>query len=134
MTIQEGQSAAFNVTFSPQTSGAASATLTFVSNGVPTSTIDALTGTGVKAPSHTVNLSWNPSSSSNIVGYNIYRSTLGTACGTYARLNTSLNASTSYGDSSVIDGQSYCYVTTAVNSSNEESDYSAVVEATIPAP
>lgn len=134
MTIQEGQSAAFNVTFSPQTTGAASATLTFVSNGVPTSTIDALTGTGAKAPSHTVNLSWNPSSSSNIVGYNIYRSTLGTACGTYARLNTSLNASTSYGDSSVIDGQSYCYVTTAVNSSNEESDYSAVVEATIPAP
>lgn len=134
MTIQAGHSAAFNVTFSPQTTGTASATLTFVGNGAPTSITDALTGTGTKAPSHTVNLSWNPSSSSNIVGYNIYRSTLGTACGAYTKLNASLNASTSYGDSSVIDGQSYCYVTTAVNSSNEESAYSAVVEATIPAP
>jgi Abnormal spindle-like microcephaly-assoc'd, ASPM-SPD-2-Hydin len=134
MTIQAGHSAAFNVTFSPQTTGTASATLTFVSNGVPTSITDALTGTGTTAPSHTVNLSWNPSSSSNIVGYNIYRSTFGTACGSYARLNSSLNESTSYGDSSVVDGQSYCYVTTAVNSSNEESAYSAVVRAIIPAP
>lgn len=134
VTIQAGHSAAFNVTFSPQTTGAASATLTFVSNGVPTSITDSLTGTGTTPPAHTVSLSWNPSTSSNIVGYNIYRSTLGTACGTYARLNTSLNVATSYGDSSVVDGQSYCYVTTAVNSSNEESEYSAVVQATIPAP
>jgi hypothetical protein len=134
MTIQAGQSAAFTVTFNPQSIGAASATLTFASNAAPPTITDALTGTGTKAPVHTVNLSWKASTSTDIVGYNIYRSTFGTACGAYARLNSALNHSTTYGDSSVVDGTTYCYVTTAVNGSNEESAYSAVVQAKIPAP
>jgi Abnormal spindle-like microcephaly-assoc'd, ASPM-SPD-2-Hydin len=134
ITIQAGQSAQFTVTFSPQTTGAASATLTFASDASPSTTADALTGTGTTAPAYTVNLSWNASTSSDIVGYNVYRSNFGTACGSYAKLNSALNPSTSYGDSSVADGQTYCYVTTAVNGSNQESAYSAVVEATIPAP
>jgi hypothetical protein len=134
MTIQAGQSAAFTVTFNPQSIGAASATLTFASNAAPPTITDALTGTGTKAPVHTVNLSWKASTSTDIVGYNIYRSTFGTACGAYAKLNSALNHSTTYGDSSVVDGMTYCYVTTAVNGSNEESSYSAVVQAKIPAP
>jgi hypothetical protein len=133
-TIQAGQSAPFTVTFSPQTSGAESATLTFASNAIPSSTADMLSGTGTTAPKHTVNLAWEASTSSNIVGYNVYRSTFSSSCGMYARLNSSPEKSTYYGDSSVVDGDTYCYVTTAVNSSNEESPYSAVVEAKIPAP
>jgi hypothetical protein len=132
--IPAGKSATFTVTFNPQAAGSASGTLTFTSNAVPSSTVDDLTGTGTSDPQHTVSLSWNASSSSNIVGYNVYRSTYVTSCGAYSKLNSALNTSTSYGDSSVVDGQKYCYVTTAVNSKKEESAYSAVVEATIPAP
>ena len=132
--IPAGKSATFTVTFNPQATGSASGTLTFTSNAVPSSTVDDLIGTGTSDPQHTVSLSWNPSSSSNIVGYNVYRSTYVTSCGAYSKLNSALNTSTSYGDSSVVDGQKYCYVTTAVNSKKEESAYSAVVEATIPAP
>jgi hypothetical protein len=132
--IPAGKNATFTVTFNPQATGSASGTLTFVSNAAPSSTVDDLTGTGTSDPQHTVSLSWNPSSSSNIVGYNIYRSSYVTSCGSYSRLNSAINKSTSYGDSTVVDGQKYCYVTTAVNSKKEESGYSAVVEATIPAP
>jgi hypothetical protein len=131
-TIQAGQSAEFTVTFSPQITGEASGTLTFDSNGSPSTTADALTGTGTTDTTHTVKLSWDASTSSNIVGYNIYRSPYATACGAYTRLNSALNESTSYGDSSVSSGLSYCYVTTAVNSSNEESHFSTAIEATIP--
>ncbi|HEY6769246.1 MAG TPA: choice-of-anchor D domain-containing protein [Candidatus Sulfotelmatobacter sp.] len=133
MTIQAGHSAQFAVTFSPQTTGAATATMTFVSDASTISTVDDLTGVGVKATTHTVNLSWNPSTSTNVVGYNVYRSIFGSGCGAYAKINSTLDASTSYGDNSVADGTTYCYVTTAVNSSDEESSYSAVVEAAIPA-
>ena len=90
------------------------------------------TGTGVAAPVHTVNLSWNASTSPNIIGYNIYRST-GTG-GSYVLINSVLNATTTYIDSSVVDGQTYSYETTAVNSSNEESARSTPVQAAIPAP
>jgi predicted small lipoprotein YifL len=134
LTIPAGQSAEFTVTFSPQTTGAASGTLTFSSNATPSSTINNLAATGTAAQTYTVQLSWAPSTSSNIVGYNIYRSPLGSECGAYARVNSALNPSTSFGDSSVADGQTYCYVTTAVNSSKQESSFSAPVEATVPAP
>jgi hypothetical protein len=134
VTIQAGQTADFTVTFSPQASGAATGTLTFTSNASPPTTTEALTGTGTTPPSYSVDLTWNPSESSNIVGYNIYRSILGTTCGAYTKLNATLDPKTSYTDSTVVDGESYCYVTTAVNSSNKESAYSAVVEAKIPPP
>jgi HYDIN/CFA65/VesB family protein len=134
VTIPAGQSAEFTVTFTPQTAGAASGTLTFSSNATPSSTINNLAATGTAAQTYTVQLSWAPSTSSNIVGYNVYRSPFGSGCGAYARLNTALNPSTFFGDSSVADGQTYCYVTTAVNSSNQESPFSTPVEATVPAP
>jgi mannose/fructose-specific phosphotransferase system component IIA len=134
MTIQAGQSAKFTVTFSPQATGAATGTLTFTSNASPPTTTESLTGTGTAPPSYSVDLAWNASESSNIVGYNIYRSILGTACGAYTKLNATIDPKTSYTDNTVVDGESYCYVTTAVNSSNKESAYSAVVEAKIPPP
>ena len=126
VTIPAGQSAPFTVTFSPQTTGAASATLTFTSNAQTSTTTETLTGTGTPAPVHKVNLSWNASTSSNISGYNIYRALYLTSCGTYVKINSALNTSTLYTDSAVIDGTSYCYATTAVNSSDEESGYSNI--------
>ena len=134
--IAAGTSAPFTLTFTPKTAGAASATLTFTSNAAPSSTTDAATGTGVAAPVHTVNLSWSPSSSPNVSGYNIYRAVYVSSCGAYLKVNGSaLDTATTYSDSSVTDGTNYCYATTAVNSSNEESGYSNVVsDVQIPAP
>jgi hypothetical protein len=135
VTIPAGQSASFTVTFSPQVSGAASATLTFTSNAQPNTTTESLTGTGTPAPVHTVNLSWTASTSPNISGYNIYRAVYTTSCGSFSKINTALNTSTLYTDSVVVDGTSYCYATTAVNSSNEESGYSNIASnVQIPAP
>lgn len=38
-----------------------------------------------------------------------------------------LDTSTLYPDSTVVDGTAYCYASTAVNTSNEESGYSNIV-------
>jgi hypothetical protein len=132
LTILAGQSANFTVTFTPQTSGFASVSASFTSNASNASAPATITGTGVAAPVHSVNLSWNASTSPNVVGYNIYRST--GSGGSYSQINTVLNATTTYTDSSVVDGQTYSYETTAVNSDNEESVHSAPVQAVIPPP
>src|ERR1017187_2444646 len=135
VTIPAGQSASFTVTFSPQTSGAASAALTFSSNAQPATTTETLTGTGTPAATHTVDLSWSASTSSNISGYNIYRAVYTNSCGSFSIINSVLNTSTLYADSAVVDGTSYCYATTAVNSSNQESGYSNIASnVQIPAP
>jgi len=135
MTILAGQSAPFTITFSPVTTGSATATLTFTSNAQPSTTTAALTGTGTPAPTHDVNLSWTASSSPGISGYNIYRAVYASSCGAFSKINPSLDTGTLYTDSVVVDGKSYCYATTAVNSSNEESGYSNVVSnVQIPAP
>jgi len=104
-----------------------SAVLTFTSNAQPATTTEALTGTGTAASTHSVNLSWNASTSSNIAGYNIYRAVFATLCGSYAKINSVLGTSTLYTDSSGVNGTSYCYASTAVNTSNEESGYSNIV-------
>ncbi len=127
VTIPAGQSQPFTVTFSPLVKGAASASLTFTSNAQPSTTVEALTGSGTAAPTHSVNLSWNASSSSDISGYNVYRALYGSSCGGYSKINPVLNTTTLYTDNTVADGASYCYAATAVNSSNQESGYSNIV-------
>ena len=127
VTIPAGQSTPFTVTFSPQVAGAVSATLTFTSNAQPTTTTETVTGTGTAQSTHTVNLSWNASTSSDVTGYNIYRAVYTTGCGSYSKINSVLDTSTLYTDSSVVNGTSYCYASTAVNSNNEESGYSNIV-------
>ncbi len=126
-TIPAGQSASFTVTFSPQTTGTASASLSFTSNA-QSSVTETLTGTGTAPPTHHVNLSWNASTTSGSSGYNVYRAAYAnTACGAFSRINALLNTTTLYNDSTVVDGSSYCYATTAVDSSNQESGYSNII-------
>ncbi len=129
VTITAGNSIPFTVTFSPQAAGAASGKLTFTSDAQTSASAEALTGTGTAAgSSYSVALSWNASTSSNISGYNVYRAMYASsACGSFSKINSTLNTSTLYTDAVVTDGTSYCYATTAVNSSNEESGYSNVV-------
>jgi fibronectin type 3 domain-containing protein len=49
------------------------------------------------------------------------------SCGSYSKINSVLTTTTLYSDSTVVDGASYCYAATAVNTSNEESGYSNIV-------
>jgi hypothetical protein len=88
-----------------------------------------LTGTGTVA--HSVTLNWTASTSSNITGYKVYRST--TSGGPYSLLS-SLGNTTTNTDNSVSSGQTYYYVVTAVNSSNTESPYSNQATAVVPTP
>ena len=135
VTIPAGNSAAFTVTFNPQTTGAMTAALTFTSNAQSSTTVATLTGTGAAVPVHSINLSWNASTSEDISGYNIYRAAYASACGSYSKINSLLNTGTVYTDSVVVDGATYCYATTAVNTSNEESGYSNIVSnVQVPAP
>ncbi len=80
---------------------------------------------------HSVTLTWNPSTSSNVAGYYVYRGS--TSGGPYTKLS-SLLSSDSYVDGSVQVGQTFFYVTTAADSSGDESAYSNEVQATIPSP
>ena len=127
MTINAGQSVQMNLVFSPTKSGSSAATLTLASNASNSQTAESLAGTGV-TPTYSVNLSWNASTSS-VAGYNLYR---GTSTGSYSKINPSLDASAAYTDNSVASGVTYYYAATAVNSSGEESSYSAPLKVVVP--
>ena len=127
LTLAAGQSVSFNVAFSPTNSGTASGTLSISSNASNSQIRESLTGTGID-PQHTVDLSWDPSSSS--VGYNVYRGP--SAAGTYSKINSALDPSTTYIDGTVVSGNTYYYVATAVDSAGQESAYSTPVQAVVP--
>ena len=129
-TLAAGQSVPFTVTFTPSASGASSASLSFSSNASNSPTAQSLTGTGTGVTQHTVALTWG--AAEDAVGYNVYRST--TSGTGYTMINTSLDGSAGYSDSTVVSGQTYYYVTTAVNASSEESGYSNQAQAIIPNP
>lgn len=75
------------------------------------------------AGNSTVSLDWDDNSQSDLVGYNIYRST--TSGSGYVKLNGSLLTDSNYIDSSVTNYTTYYYVVTAENTSALESPYSA---------
>jgi hypothetical protein len=125
--LAPGQSATLSVSFSPTTAGTISGTLTVTSNATNSPLTISLSGTGVQQ--HSVALNWNPSTSS-VVGYFIYRSSV--SGGPYTKLNSTPNSTTSYTDATVVSGQTYYYVVTAVDSSNVESSYSNEVAVSVP--
>lgn len=130
-TISVGQNVPVTIQFTPNASGTATAQGGFTSNAVDSPAIEQLTGTGVAPQSHSVNLSWEPGSGSP-VGYNVYRGTA--QGGPYQMINSSLDASTNYTDSTVASGATYFYAVTEVNAQDQESGYSNVAEAVIPSP
>jgi hypothetical protein len=128
LTVAAGQSVTFNVAFSPASGGTVSGSLSFASNASNSQAVESLSGTGTVTP-HSVNLFWN--SSSDAVGYNVYRSTA--LSGTYSKINSTLEANTAYTDSTVAAGQTYYYAATSVSSSGQESARSTpVVQAVVP--
>jgi hypothetical protein len=129
LTIPAGGRQQYTVTFTPQAVGGASATLSFLSSGGDTVTVQNLTGIGGPSSAHSVNISWDASISRDVVGYNVYRAKR--SDGPYRKIGWVL-ASTIYTDASVSDGGTYYYVTTAVDSSGQESVYSNEVRAVVP--
>jgi hypothetical protein len=78
---------------------------------------------------HVVDLSWNPSTSSSVAGYNLYRSPDGV---NWNKNNVSLIPSTVYSDSSVSNGSTYYYSATAVDIYGHESSKAAAVKVVVP--
>ena len=89
----------------------------------PAATVTAAPG------QHTVSLSWNGPTSSNVVRYNMYRSTIS---GGYYGLLAGAIAGATYNDQSVQSGTIYYYVVTAVDHLGQESTYSNETRATVP--
>ena len=131
LTLAVGQSAAMAVTFTPQASGAASDSLSLLSNASNSPAVASLTGSGSAAVQHSVALTWTDTGS-GISGYNIYRSA--SSGGPFNKINPTPNATTAYSDNSVQAGQTYYYLTTALNAAGTESGYSNQVSAVVPTP
>ena len=131
LTIKAGATAPFTMMFAPQSSGGATATVSFLTSASTTAFTESLTGTGTAAPQHSVDLSWNPSAST-VNGYNVYRGSK--TGGPYSKINSSLDGTITYADGSVQAGQTYFYVTTAVATDGTESTFSNEVNAVIPTP
>ncbi|MGH9430267.1 MAG: choice-of-anchor D domain-containing protein [Terriglobia bacterium] len=130
LTLRSGKNSSFDVTFNPPSTGSFAGNIAVVSNAANSPGNASLAGIGVD--SHAVALSWSPSNSQNIVGYDVYRSVV--PGGPYNQLNSSLVTNTAYTDNAVLAGQTYYYVTTAVNSSDVQSSYSDQAEAQVPLP
>jgi Abnormal spindle-like microcephaly-assoc'd, ASPM-SPD-2-Hydin len=128
VTLSPSQSITLTVQYSPTTAASTAGTLAIASNATVASPTIPISGTGVAQTQHTVSLSWNASTSAT--GYNVYRSaTSGTG---YSRVNSGVDGGLNYSDTSVQNGQTYFYVTTAVDGSGQESAYSSEVSVLIP--
>ena len=140
LTLSVGQTASFNVTFAPATAGSVSGNIALITNALGLAVNVALSGTGVTAGSHSVLLSWIPSTSSDVASYNIYRITSSspTAPPTpYTNLSSVLaticsSTACTYTDTSVQAGQSYWYYAAAVDTGGNVSVPSNIVSAVTP--
>jgi HYDIN/CFA65/VesB family protein len=136
MQLSSGQSTTVNVEFDPKSAGSYSGALTVDSNAKTSIVVVNLSGSVTAPPTnppvgaHYVGLAWDASTSASISGYNVYRGA--SQQGPFAKLNNVLVGGLSYTDDSVNAGDTYYYVTTAVNAQGEESPFSNIAKATIP--
>ena len=79
-----------------------------------------------------VTINWVASTSSGVVGYNVYRGT--TSGGPYTKVNSTPISGTTYIDDNVRAGQTYYYVATSVGVEGNESGHSSQVTTTVPSP
>jgi fibronectin type 3 domain-containing protein len=78
---------------------------------------------------HVVDLSWKASTTTGVVGYNVYRSP---DAASWKKLNPGLIGSTLYSDSTVANSSTYYYSATAVDATGHESTKTAPVKAAVP--
>ena len=131
VTLNPTQTLTLKVQFEPTATGAVTGKLTVSSNSTTGGTAAvALSGTGTAA-AHSVDLSWTaPGSSADpVAGYHIYRAISG---GSLALVNSSMDSSTTYVDSTVVSGSTYNYIVKSVDSSGVESVASNEITVAIP--
>lgn len=129
--LMPGQSTTLVVTFSPSSAGSANAgSVMIASNAVNSPAIVSLTAAGQATAAHSVDLSWNPSSSSGIMGYNVFRSGASHVYGPNP-INPTPVSGTAFTDATVTAGQTYFYVVTTVGSGTSSAP-SNEVSASIP--
>ena len=130
MILAPGQNTTLNVTFSPTVAGTVTGSIIVASDATNSPTIISLSGSGVRASLHSATLSWTPSTSALVGGYNVYRSIV--SGGPYARMTSSPVTTSSYTDFTVEAGHIYYYVVTSLTADTESSE-SSQVSAAIPA-
>jgi len=128
VTITAGQSVSFDVTFTPPSTGNFAGSISFLSNASNSPSTETLSGGGVP---HTVDLSWDPSTSA-VMGYNLYRGMR--SGGPYSKINSSILDGTSFTDGSVESGAIYFYVAKSVDGNSRESSPSNEAKVVIPNP
>ena len=115
----------------PTTSGTHSFTIHVTDSASPATTDSANFAIAIAAGAdHSVMLKWTASPSPGVTGYNVYRSTVSGSA--YSKVNSSPVGGLSYTDATVVNGQTYYYVTTSVNAAGDESSYSTQVKMIIP--
>jgi hypothetical protein len=129
-TIPAGHSVPFTVTFFPDGSDSSSAILSFTSDASNSPTEKVVTLRIVGPVQHKVQLSWKPSTSKHILGYNIYRGNR--SGGPYKKINDVLDPNTRFTDLTVGAGHKYYYLATAVNWRKRESVHSKQIQVVIP--
>ncbi len=128
--LNPGQTATVSMKFAPLKAGSVTGSISLTSNAANSPTKIAVSGTGVASTGHSVKLGWVASTTSGVVGYNAYRSTV--SGGPYTKLNSAAISALQYTDTSVQAGLEYFYVVTAVGSGGVEGSYSTQIAATIP--
>jgi fibronectin type 3 domain-containing protein len=129
VTLAPSKSLTLNVQFSPTATGSVNGTISITSNASDSPPSVSLSATGVEPVQHSAVSTWN-ASTSTVVGYKVYRSTV--TGSSYTKINSSLVSSLTYTDSTVQSGTTYFYGTTAVNSNGVERANSNEVSAAIP--
>jgi hypothetical protein len=129
VSLSPAQNLTLTNQFSPTAAGTVNGSISIISNASGSPAAVSLSGTGVTQVQHSAGLAWN-ASTSTVSGYNVYRGTV--SGGPYIKVNASLVAVLNYMDLAVQSGTTYFYVTTAIDSSSDESVNSNEVSATIP--
>ena len=92
--------------------------------------VTAINFTATPQAIHSVSLTWTGSPTTTVTGYNVYRTTISGSL--FARVNSSPVTGLVYTDSTVLNGLTYYFVTTAVDPNGGESVFSNQVPAIIP--
>jgi Abnormal spindle-like microcephaly-assoc'd, ASPM-SPD-2-Hydin len=129
LILAPGQSTTITSTFAPSATGDATGKITVSSNASNSPASILLSGSGVASGSHSVTLSWTDGAA-GIIGYHAYSGMV--SGGPFVRMTSTALTIPSYRDANVHSGQTYYYVVTALNSSNQESAYSSEVTAIVP--
>ena len=111
--------------------GTATVNIVNTSTGLKSNTVTFVTTSVGSSTQHQATLFWT-ASSSPVIGYNVYRGAQ--AGGPYTLLNTGTVTADTFADATVLSGQTYYYVVTAVSNSDVESIFSNEAVGVIPTP